>query len=77
LGALRGIGQTLVRLKRYSEAVIELNKAILVYPHVSEFYYGLSQAYIRLDDREKAAQAAARFQQLHAREDAEQNLRAR
>jgi predicted Zn-dependent protease len=73
LEALRGIGQTLVWLKRYEDAVTELNEAIAVYPEEPEFYYDLSQAYLRLGDRESAAQALAKFRQLHAAQLARQN----
>ena len=71
--ASRGIGQALVRLKRYDEAVAALNDAIPAHPTEPEFYYDLSQAYVRLGDREKAAQASAKFQELHAMEVARQN----
>ena len=50
LRAARGIGQSLNRLQRYSEAVAELEKAIRVLPADSQLYFELSQAYTRLAD---------------------------
>jgi len=73
LEALRGIAQTLLRLKRYDDAVAAANQAIPIHPREPEFYYDLSQAYVRLGDQEKAAQASAKFQQLHAAQVARQN----
>lgn len=80
LEAMRGIGQTLVRMKRYDEAIAALNDAIPTHPEEPEFYYDLSQAYVRMGNQEKAAEASAKFQQLHAievaRQDAEDQQRA-
>jgi predicted Zn-dependent protease len=74
------MGQTLVRMKRYDDAIAELNDAIPLHPTEPEFYYDLSQAYVRLGNREKAAEASAKFKQMHeievARQDAEDQRRA-
>jgi predicted Zn-dependent protease len=60
-------------MKRYDEAVAALNDAIPLHPNEPEFYYDLSQAYVRLGDRDKAAEASAKFRELHAIEVARQN----
>jgi len=62
-----------LRLKRYEDAIAAANEAIPSHPAEPEFYYDLSQAYIRLGDQQKAAQASAKFQELHAAQVAKQN----
>jgi len=68
LTALRGIGQSLIRLKRYQEALPEIAKSIAIHPDDAQLYFELSQVYTRLENREKAADAASTFQRLRAKE---------
>jgi len=64
--ALRGAGHSLIYLKRYREALQEFEEAIKIYPGDSELYFELSQVQARMGNREKAAEATATFQRLHA-----------
>ena len=74
--ALGGIGENLIRLGRLQDAVSELNQAIAAEPEDSDLYFNLIQAYMRLGQRQKAAQAEAAFQKFHAREVAQRNAQA-
>src|SRR6266567_3784748 len=72
--ALRGLGQSLIRLKQYEAALAELQKSIQSHPDDAELYFELSQVYTRLGSREKATEAVAVFQKLHAKETERQDL---
>jgi Flp pilus assembly protein TadD len=71
--AQRGIGRTLIRLGRYHEALTEIGESIATHPDDAELHFALSQVYTRLGDRERAADAAATFQRLRAKEIARQD----
>jgi predicted Zn-dependent protease len=68
VATLRGIGQSLIRLKRYQEALSEIENSIAMHPADAELYFELSQVCARLGNREKAASAATTFQGLRAKE---------
>jgi tetratricopeptide (TPR) repeat protein len=61
-----GIGKTLILLKRYSEALAELQDTLKIHPNSPELYFHLAQVYIHLGKREEAAQASATFRRLRA-----------
>jgi len=69
--ALRGIGDSLIRLKRLPEALTELQQAVAVQPQSAGLYYSLMQVYTRLGEHAEAEEAAANYQKLHALEDAQ------
>ncbi len=66
--AERGVAQSLVRLKRYPEALTELRKFIADHPQDAELYLQLSQVDGRLGNIQEAQQARATFEKLHAKE---------
>ena len=66
--AVRGVGRTLLRLKRYPEALAELEKSIADYPEDDELYLQLSQVHGRLGNIPEAERARDTFQRLHAQE---------
>jgi tetratricopeptide (TPR) repeat protein len=74
--ALKGIAENLIRLKRYPQALSELKQAIAARPQDASLYFSLMQVYVRLGQRQEAAQAESAFQALHAREVAERNAQA-
>lgn len=76
VAALRGVAENLIRLRRFPDALAELKQAIVVQPGDSDLYFNLMQVYVRLGQRQEAAQAEAAFQKLHAREAAERNAQA-
>lgn len=74
--ALRGVAENLIRLRRFPEALAELKQAVAAQPDDSDLYFNLMRVYVRLGQRQEAAQAEAAFQKLHAREVAERNAQA-
>src|SRR5207248_3170508 len=66
--ALRGIGQSLIHLARFQEALPELESAVALHPEDAELYFELSQVYARLGERAEADQAVASFRRLRAKE---------
>ncbi|HEX5481634.1 MAG TPA: tetratricopeptide repeat protein [Terriglobia bacterium] len=76
VAALRGVAENLIRLRRFPEALAELKQAVAVDPNDSDLYFNLMRVYVRLGQRQEAAQAEAAFQKLHAREVAERNAQA-
>ena len=68
LSAARGIGRSLIRLKRFPEALTELQRFIADHPEDAELYLQLSQVYARLGNPPEAERAHARFEKLHAGE---------
>ena len=68
LDAARGTGKSLIRLKRFSEALTELQTFISEHPEDAELYLQLSQVYARLGNSQEAERTRAVFEKLHARE---------
>ena len=68
MDAVRGVGQSLIRLKRYSQALTELKKSIANYPEDGELYLQLAEVYGRLGNMQEAQKARATFDKLHAKE---------
>ncbi len=66
--ALRGVAESLIRLKRLPEALSELQQAIELQPQNAGLYFSLTQVYTRLGQRKEADEAAANYQKLHALE---------
>lgn len=72
--ALRGIGDSLIRLKRLPEALTELQQAVAVQPQSAGLYYSLMQVYTRMGRHAEAEEAAASYQKLHALEDVQRQV---
>ena len=69
--AARGVAGNLIRLKRYDEALAELQVALKTHPQDAGLYFNLMQAYVRTGRRDEASKAAATYQQLHDAEAAQ------
>lgn len=69
--AERGVADNLIRLKRYEEALKEVQQALGTHPQDAGLYFSLMQAYVRTGQKEEASKAAAMYQQLHAAEAAQ------
>lgn len=68
LAAIRGATENLIRLKRYDEALAELDLALKAHPQDAGLYFNLMQLYARIGKREEASRAAATYRELHASE---------
>ena len=58
------LGKLLVYSKRYAQAIEQLEQAVARDPALGAAYYQLSRAYTAIGEKEKSAQALARFQNL-------------
>ena len=73
LDAARGVARCLFRLRRYPQALTEVQKSIAAHPNDAELYLILAQIQTRMGNSEEAARANATFEKLHAAEVAMQN----
>ena len=64
LDARVGIAKSLILLKRYAEALAELQDALKTFPDSPDLYFHLTQVYTRLGERDQAARADATFRRL-------------
>jgi tetratricopeptide (TPR) repeat protein len=70
--AARGSTGNLIRLKRYGEALAELQQALSAHPQDAGLYFNLMQVYTRTGKHEEASKAGAIYKQLHSQEVAQQ-----
>ena len=63
--AALGLAKSLLRMKRYSEVVSEMQRVIQLDPVNPQPHFHLSQAFLGLGDKEKAQQETETFQQLN------------
>jgi len=73
LDAARGMARTLFRMRRYPEALADVQNSIAAHPEDAELHLILAQIQTRLGNSLEAAQANAAFEKLHAAELAKQN----
>ncbi len=73
LDAARGVARSLFRLRRYPQALADVEKSIAAHPDDAELYLILAQVHSRLGDTQEAARANATFERLHALEVQRQN----
>lgn len=73
LDAARGVARSLFRLRRYTQALEDLEISTAAHPDDAELYLILAQTQSRLGHAQKATQANATFEKLHAAENDRQN----
>lgn len=62
----RNLGSVKVKLGKYEEAILDLNKAIAVNPAYADAYFQLADAFRKFGKAEEAAEATRRFRDLDA-----------